>query len=55
MVPAGVGPLPLDKQLLHTPLTHSLWSCTHGGTALSCTPLCDGPIQHIDLIEEVNS
>ena len=38
----------------HT-LTHSLWSCAHDGTALCRALLCDGPIQHVDLIEEVNS
>ena len=41
--------------LMHTPLTHSLLSCGHDGTALGCTLLCDGPIQHVDLIEEVNN
>ena len=32
-----------------------LWSCTHDGTGLCGTVLCDGSIQHVYLIEEVNS
>ena len=34
---------------------NSLWTGTHNRTGLSCTLLCDGPIKHVYLIEEVHS
>ena len=29
-------------------------SCTHHRARLLCTKLCDGSVQHVDLVEEVH-
>lgn len=44
--------------LLHrvavSPVVLVLWPCRHDGAAVLRAELCDGPVQHVDLVEEVH-
>lgn len=37
------------------PVVFVLWASRHDGAAFFCAKLCDCAVQHVDLIEEVNS
>lgn len=35
--------------------TNLLWTGRHDRTAFLCAKICDGAIQHVDLVEEIHS
>lgn len=50
--------IPDQWEVTHTTgmgTVNSLWTCTHDWTGLGGALLCDSPIQHVDLVEEINS
>lgn len=49
-----IQPLPQHKLQLQTTTNFLPWSSRHDWTACLCAKLCDGPIQHIDLVEEIH-
>lgn len=47
----GVGRGRKDK----TMTANLLWTGRHDRTAVLCAEICDGTVQHVDLVEEIHS
>lgn len=57
----AVPPTPLTRRAVGRGSTDKsitanlLWTGRHDRTAVLCAEICDGPIQHVDLVEEIHS